>query len=91
MAPNSVTAPSELAIPAGTSSIDSSLTVASGTVASLSIGGVFTITLKAQTGTTVRFTLSLKAGTPRPGAGSQPISVVVGGTTIQSQPVDISF
>lgn len=96
--PITVTAPVDITIPANATSIDKSLTLSSGDAVSLSIGGVFTISILSKTPAgagpqTVQFRLSLNAGTPRPGADSRPITVVVNGnpTPVSSNPVEVSY
>ncbi len=94
MGVKSVSVPDSISIPAGMTSIDGALTVIGGDATSISILGVFTITIKAKTGSNpqnVTFTLGLKQGIGRPGQDSQPISVTIGGQPVTSQNVAITY
>jgi|GEM_PF-3789499 len=64
--PTTVLVPSSITIPSGQNYVDSTLTVSSGNTTSLSIGGVFTISMIGTTGSGpqyVDFRVSVKSGT----------------------------
>jgi|GEM_PF-7010404 len=94
MAVTSVQAPSSITFPAGMNSVDGTLTLSSGDATSISILGVFTITIKSKTTTmpqVVTFTVTLNQGTTRPGSQSQVIKVGVGAQVVSSAPIAFTY